>query len=167
MKKAIISMVVLLLVILAGCSSGEREAEQLGESFIQKLYTVNHVEQDDMDEEKAITLHEEFSPYLTEEAQDQLAMERTILSPYEIAELVNGTVAVKDISFKEDPVDESNDAYYVDHSFRVIVKDGDNETIEEKNVKGQITFKKVDDEWKIKRYQDNAKLGDLINPVKE
>lgn len=161
------SIVALLLVFLAACTSGEREAEQLGESFIQKLYTVNQVEQDDMDEEKEMALREEFSAYLTEEALDQLAMERTILRPYEIAELVNGTVAVKDISFKEDSGDDSKDAYYVDHSFTLIVKDGDNETIEEKNVKGQMTFVKVDDEWKIKRYQDNAKLGDLFNPVKE
>lgn len=156
------------LILLSGCTDEKNDAVELGEEFIKALYTVDNLEMNvsEMSTEQHIEFQDEFSFYLTNKAIQDLAIERVLLTPREAAQFLNNTISVQNISLREDSVQGKDESFYFDYSFTLVFTDEDGKKVDEKEIKGQMTITNTDDGLKIQRYLDNAKLMDMLNPVR-
>lgn len=169
----------LLLFVLTGCSDGKgtvendqtssttetkmplnkQEAKGFGENFIKKLYSANPSDIDFNNVESIPQYAEKFNLYLTDKEFDDLYNHRYLTLAPEIANKLNESLEVADVTLKvEDPLEgsEENDEIKLSFQFQIHFLDENNERTDQAEIVGDMTIEESGETFKINRYYDRG-----------
>lgn len=140
-------------------------AVEHGEEFIKELYTVDELNFDFEDTDLMLDYSNAYSTYLTEEEFKDLSAKRFFIIPQEVANKQNRTITVQNIKFeKYDEDQEESDLIDLEQTFTLIFKDQEGNTVDEVDMKGQMTVVNTENRLKIDRYYDGKTLVDMLYP---
>ncbi|AVQ97691.1 hypothetical protein OBCHQ24_00955 [Oceanobacillus iheyensis] len=164
---------VALLLFVTACkdtgaddsSNFKDTAVELGEEFIKELYTVDELNFDFEDTDLMLDYSNAYSTYLTEEEFEDLSAKRFFIIPQEVANKQNRTITVQNIKFERDDGDqEESNSIDLEQTFTLIFTDQEGNTVDEVDMKGQMTVVDTENRLKIDRYYDGQTLVDMLYP---
>ena len=175
MRKVFVSFCysIALLLLVTACGNTEtdtsdltKSAEELGEEFIEELYSVDdtNFDYDSMDVESLINIQNDFSSYLTEKEWEELASKRFFLMPLEAASNLNSTITVQQIEFENTTHEQEENSLNFDHSFTLLFHDLEGNEVDEVKINGQMTVIYTENELKIDRYYDSEIPNEILYP---
>ncbi|MGP4066911.1 hypothetical protein ACTWPF_18650 [Oceanobacillus sp. M65] len=164
---------VALLLFVTACkdtgaddsSNFKDTAVELGEEFIKEFYTVDELNFDFEDTDLMLDYSNAYSTYLTEEEFEDLSAKRFFIIPQEVANKQNRTITVQNIKFERDDGDqEESNSIDLEQTFTLIFTDQEGNTVDEVDMKGQMTVVDTENRLKIDRYYDGQTLVDMLYP---
>jgi hypothetical protein len=164
--------VALLLFVTACKDTGSDDttnfkdsAVDLGEEFINELYIVDELNFDFEDIELMLDYSNAYSTYLTEEEFEDLSAKRFFIIPQEVADKQNKTITVQNIKFEKYNEDqEESGSIDLEQTFTLVFTDQEGNTVDELDIKGQMTVVDTENGVKIDRYHDGQTLVDMLYP---
>lgn len=141
-----------LLFLISACNNHEANANDLGQKFINDLYTIDDQSGDitDMSVEELIDFQNSYSSYFTKKEFENLEKIRFFTIPLEVANKLNNKISVQDIFIEK--IDDQN----FEHTFTLVFTDQDGNKVDEEEMKGQMTIIDTKNGLKIDRYYDAA-----------
>lgn len=158
---ALLSLMVLSLALIMGCSSNLDEATKAAEKYKNAEYTVKFSE-DLLSEESILTRNEEMKPFFTDYFSEKAVSSRYTVIPLQAAYKQN--LSLKPDNLKFSLSDQKEDIVELKYTVDLVLLDEEDKESRRVPLEGILTLFDVEGQWLVQGDRfDNAAFSELIN----
>ncbi|MDH6427138.1 hypothetical protein MKY14_04800 [Paenibacillus sp. FSL R5-0887] len=157
----ILSMILLSLALIMGCSSEVDDATKAAEKYKNIEYTVKASE-DLMSDESILARNEEMKPYFTEYFSEKAIANRITTIPFKIADTQK--LSLKPENLKFNLSEQKKDIVELKYTVDLVLLDKDDKESKRVPLEGILTLFDVDGKWLVQGDRfDTVALMNLID----